>query len=73
MKKAHVTCLMLVLMFFTVIGCSDSKSAQNANSGAIELTLWDLRTETVNGEMIDSIIAEFEKANPNITVKRSAF
>lgn len=39
----------------------------------IELTMWDLRTEGAAAAMIDKVIAEFTKANPNITVKRSAF
>lgn len=39
----------------------------------IELNFWDLRTEGAGAKMIDTLIDEFEKENPNITIKRTAF
>lgn len=39
----------------------------------VELNFWDLRTEGAAAKMIDTIIANFEKENPNIKIKRTAF
>ena len=35
--------------------------------------MWDLRTEGAGAKMIDTIIENFEKENPNVTIKRTAF
>ena len=44
-----------------------------ASTEKIELNMWDLRTEGAGAKMIDTIIENFEKENPNVTIKRTAF
>lgn len=44
-----------------------------ASGEKIELNMWDLRTEGAGAKMIDTIIENFEKENPNISIKRTAF
>lgn len=38
-----------------------------------ELVFWDLRVDDPGASMIDGIIADFEAANPGVTVTRTAF
>lgn len=52
---------------------AEESSPDKSNEEKIELNIWDLRTEGAGAKMIDEIIAEFMKENPNITVKRTAF
>lgn len=57
-------------------GSSETNTEQAESSDSeepIELNFWDLRTEGAGAEMIDTLIANFEKENPNVTVKRTAF
>lgn len=46
---------------------------ESSSDEKIELAFWDLRTEGAAAEMIDTLVANFEKENPNVTIKRSAF
>lgn len=52
---------------------ADGQEDQGTTEEKIELTMWDLRTEGAGAKMIDTIIGDFMKENPNITIKRSAF
>ncbi len=54
-------------------GGGTETSEQTDPDEKIELNFWDLRTEGAGAEMIDTLIANFEKENPNVTVKRTAF
>lgn len=49
------------------------EKSDTADGGQIELNFWDLRTEGTGAEMIDTLIENFEKENPDIKVKRTAF
>lgn len=49
------------------------EKSDTADGGQIELNFWDLRTEGAGAEMIDKLIENFEKENPDIKVKRTAF
>lgn len=88
MKKGIALLVVMVLISALMFGCgpastskSENETAQSPGDGAektssdepIVLTMWDLRTEGADAEMIDKIMEEFTKENPNITVKRSAF
>ncbi len=70
MKKMREVILYFVVVLVLFTSCGKS---QEAETGLVELNFWDLRTEETNGTMIDSIIAAFEEANPNISITRSAF
>jgi raffinose/stachyose/melibiose transport system substrate-binding protein len=69
-QNAHTTAVILLLcILFSAVSCEKSTEAK----GPVELIFWDLRTEGPAVEMIDAIIANFQAANPNIRITRSAF
>lgn len=57
----------------TVKTTPSEDSSDEVSEEPIELNFWDLRTEGAGAKMIDTLIENFEKENPNITVKRTAF
>jgi hypothetical protein len=61
--------ILLLCVLLTAVSCGK----KTAETGPVELTFWDLRTEGVGAAMIDAIIANFQAANPNIRITRSAF
>lgn len=50
-----------------------TEKEETASSEDIQLNFWDLRTEGPAAKMIDTLIANFEKENPGIKIKRTAF
>lgn len=52
---------------------TESGAEQSDAGEAIELNMWDLRTEGAGAKMIDTLIENFEKENPGVTIKRTAF
>lgn len=57
----------------TVKTTPSEDSSDDVSEEPIELNFWDLRTEGAGAKMIDTLIENFQKENPNITVKRTAF
>lgn len=69
MKKI-LSILLAIMMVFALVGCSSSSSSSTSESAdSTEITLW---TYPIGGwgnqETVDSLIADFEAANPGITV-----
>ncbi|MDR1419018.1 MAG: extracellular solute-binding protein [Treponema sp.] len=62
-----------VIPFLCVLLIAASCGKKNAGTGPVELVFWDLRTEGVGAAMIDTIISNFQAANPGIRITRSAF
>lgn len=52
---------------------AEEKQVDTSDGEQIELNFWDLRTEGAGAKMIDTLIENFEKENPDIKVKRTAF
>lgn len=76
--KKRWTKLVSLLMTTAIVACgagcvSSAASDENSSDEQIELNFWDLRTQDPGAKMIDTLIENFEKENPNITVKRTAF
>jgi len=72
MKKIIALALAAMLIVPVLSGCGSSNSSKTASDQKITLTFWT-HVDNVWNKQHDKIIAEFEKANPNITVKRSSF
>ena len=68
MKKI-LSVLLALLMVFALCGCSSSTTATTDETEETEITLW---TYPIGGwgdqETVDALIADFEAANPGITV-----
>jgi len=89
MKKGVILLIIVMCIFTLISGCGPASTSKVENDTAningassqstsnkkekITLTMWDLRTEGIPAEMIDKIISEFTKKNPNIAIKRTAF
>jgi raffinose/stachyose/melibiose transport system substrate-binding protein len=86
--KAAVAVMMIVSMVFFSAACSisapnqgssdesgskDNASKESASSGdVVTLSLWDNFTSPETGIILDTIITNFQKENPNIKVKRNS-
>ena len=75
MKKRLVAVLMTCAMGMTLLaGCgSDSSKGKDDSSkssdGKVEITFWDNYADTIHTEVYTQLIEDFEKENPDITVK----
>lgn len=75
MKKKLVAILMTSVLGMTLLtGCGgnaqeESKKSEGSESGKVEITFWDNYADTLHTEVYERLIADFEKENPDITVK----
>lgn len=75
MKKKLAAVLMICSMGMTLFaGCGNDSSEGNDDSsknsdGKVEITFWDNYADTIHTEVYTQLIEDFEKENPDITVK----
>ena len=75
MKKRLVAVLMTCALGMTLLaGCGSSSSEEKDSSskssdGKVEITFWDNYADTIHTEVYTQLIEDFEKENPDITVK----
>lgn len=75
MKKKLAAVLLMCSMGMTLFaGCgsdqSEEKTDPSENSdGKVEITFWDNYADTIHTEVYTQLIEDFEKENPDITVK----
>lgn len=75
MKKKLVAILMTSVLGMTLLaGCGgnaqeESKKSEGSENGKVEITFWDNYADTLHTEVYERLIADFEKENPDITVK----
>ncbi|WHY74543.1 ABC transporter substrate-binding protein [Fictibacillus enclensis] len=82
-KRKSVLSILLVFLISTLMtACSSSMSAPNSQTKTgdkkvgknekITLTVWDPYTEPDSGIIMDTIIKNYEKDNPNVSIKRNS-
>ena len=75
MKKKVLAVLMTgVIGMGLLAGCgNESSEEKKGNSGngdeKVEITFWDNYADTIHTEVYEKIISDFEKENPDISVK----
>ena len=75
MKKKLVAVLLMCSMGMTLFaGCGSSQSEEKTepsenSDGKVEITFWDNYADTIHTEVYTQLIEDFEKENPDITVK----
>ncbi len=75
-KKIGLYCALLLALLLTATACNGN-NGNGAESGSEKITLkmmhsWPDSNKSAQNKMVKDIISEFEKANPNITVKTEA-
>ena len=75
MKKRMLAVLMTGIIGMGMLsGCGSSSSEEKSNDSGngnekVEITFWDNYADTIHTDVYEKIISDFEKENPNITVK----
>jgi len=64
--KRNLVCAVIAATGLLLAGCAGGASSPVASSGPVTITL---ESWTPSQKVMDNIVAEFEKENPNITVK----